>query len=51
MNGTRLTCLALMEGGKRQESGDTAGAWDCYRSNLPDDDSGGLDDVSAPIIE
>ncbi len=24
--------LAILEGSRRQESGDTAGAWDCYRS-------------------
>jgi hypothetical protein len=30
--GTRLTGLALLEGSKRQESGDMAGAWDCYRA-------------------
>src|SRR5262249_30561735 len=26
--------LALLEGSRRQESGDTAGAWDCYRAVL-----------------
>ena len=31
---TDLTLLALLEGGRRQESGDTAGAWDCYRAVL-----------------
>jgi hypothetical protein len=34
MNGQRLVVLVLLEGGKRQESGDTAGAWDCYRAVL-----------------
>jgi hypothetical protein len=29
-----LSVLALLEGSKRQESGDTAGAWDCYRAVL-----------------
>jgi hypothetical protein len=29
-----LSELALFEGGKRQESGDTAGAWDCFRAVL-----------------
>jgi hypothetical protein len=29
-----LTSLALLEGSKRQESGDAAGAWDCYRAVL-----------------
>ena len=29
-----LMGLALLEGSKRQESGDTAGAWDCYRAVL-----------------
>jgi hypothetical protein len=29
-----LNLLALLEGSKRQESGDTAGAWDCYRAVL-----------------
>ena len=34
VNAYGLTVLALLEGGKRQESGDTAGAWDCYRAVL-----------------
>jgi hypothetical protein len=34
VNGTRVTGLALLEGSKRQESGDTSGAWDCYRAVL-----------------
>jgi hypothetical protein len=34
MNGQRLVLLVLLEGGRRQESGDTAGAWDCYRAVL-----------------
>jgi hypothetical protein len=34
VNGTRLAELALLEGGKRQESGDTAGAWECFRAVL-----------------
>jgi hypothetical protein len=29
-----LGILALLEGSRRQESGDTAGAWDCYRAVL-----------------
>jgi hypothetical protein len=29
-----LMGLALVEGSKRQESGDTAGAWECYRAVL-----------------
>jgi hypothetical protein len=29
-----LSVLALLEGGRRQESGDTAGAWCCYRAVL-----------------
>ena len=29
-----LSELALLEGSRRQESGDTAGAWDCYRALL-----------------
>jgi len=29
-----LNVLALLEGSKRQESGDSAGAWDCYRAVL-----------------
>ena len=34
VNGTRVTGLALLEGSKRQESGDTSGAWNCYRAVL-----------------
>ncbi len=30
----RLILLAILEASRRQESGDTAGAWDCYRSVL-----------------
>ena len=30
----RLITLALLEASRRQESGDTAGAWDCYRAVL-----------------
>src|SRR5262245_49201204 len=29
-----LTWLAFLEGSRRQESGDTAGAWDCHRAVL-----------------
>jgi hypothetical protein len=29
-----LICVALLEASRRQESGDTAGAWDCYRAVL-----------------
>ena len=29
-----LTLLALLEGGRRAEDGDMAGAWDCYRAVL-----------------
>jgi hypothetical protein len=29
-----LSILALLEASKRQESGDTAGAWECYRAVL-----------------
>jgi hypothetical protein len=29
-----LITLAVLEGSRRQESGDTAGAWDCYRAVL-----------------
>ena len=29
-----LTLLALVEGGRRAEGGDMAGAWDCYRAVL-----------------
>jgi hypothetical protein len=34
VNVYELNLLALLEGSKRQESGDTAGAWDCYRAVL-----------------
>ena len=34
VNGQRLALLVLLEGDRRQESGDTAGAWDCYRAVL-----------------
>src|SRR5206468_1573627 len=34
VNLNTLNTLALLEGAKRQESGDTAGAWDCYRAVL-----------------
>jgi hypothetical protein len=34
VRGLELSELALLEGSKRQESGDTAGAWDCYRAVL-----------------
>ena len=34
VNGTRSAWLALLEGSKRQEAGDSAGAWDCYRAVL-----------------
>jgi hypothetical protein len=34
VNGQRLALLVLLEGGKRQESGDTAGAWECDRAVL-----------------
>jgi hypothetical protein len=30
--GQRLVCLALLEGGRREGTGDMAGAWDCYRA-------------------
>ena len=30
----RLIMLALLEASRREESGDTAGAWDCYRAVL-----------------
>jgi hypothetical protein len=30
----RLPDVAFLEGSRRQESGDTAGAWDCYRAVL-----------------
>jgi hypothetical protein len=31
---TRLMALALLEGAKREETGDMAGAWECYRAVL-----------------
>jgi hypothetical protein len=34
VNPTALSILALLEGARRQEGGDTARAWDCYRSVL-----------------
>ena len=34
VNGTRVIGLALLVGSKREESGDTAGAWNCYRAVL-----------------
>jgi hypothetical protein len=34
VNGQRLAFLVLLEGDRRQERGDTAGAWDCYRAVL-----------------
>ena len=34
VNGTRSAWLALLEGSKRQEGSDSAGAWDCYRAVL-----------------
>jgi glyoxylase-like metal-dependent hydrolase (beta-lactamase superfamily II) len=34
VNGQRLVLLVLLEGDRRQERGDTAGAWDCYRAVL-----------------
>jgi hypothetical protein len=34
VNGTRVIGLVLLEGSKRQENGDTAGAWSCYRAVL-----------------
>jgi hypothetical protein len=34
VNPGELNVLALLEGSKRQESGDTAGAWECYRAVL-----------------
>jgi hypothetical protein len=34
VNPNALSTLSLLEGARRQESGDTAGAWDCYRSVL-----------------
>jgi hypothetical protein len=34
VNGQRLAALVLLEGDRRQERGDTSGAWDCYRAVL-----------------
>jgi hypothetical protein len=34
VNPGELAELALLEGSRRQESGDSAGAWDCYRAVL-----------------
>ena len=34
VHGGNLITLAMLEASRRQESGDTAGAWDCYRSVL-----------------
>jgi hypothetical protein len=34
VNPYELTVLALLEGSKRQESGNMTGAWDCYRAVL-----------------
>jgi hypothetical protein len=34
MSPADLSVLALLEGSKRQEGGDAAGAWDCYRAVL-----------------
>jgi hypothetical protein len=34
VNGQRLAALVLLEGGRRQERGDTSGAWGCYRAVL-----------------
>jgi hypothetical protein len=34
VDGQRLALLVLLEAGRRQESGDMAGAWDCYRAIL-----------------
>ena len=34
VRGLQLSELVLLEGSKRQESGDAAGAWDCYRAVL-----------------
>jgi hypothetical protein len=34
VNGQRLALLVLLEGERREEGGDTAGAWDCYRAVL-----------------
>lgn len=34
VNGQRLAILVLLEAGRRQASGDMAGAWNCYRAIL-----------------
>ena len=34
VNGQRLALFVLLEGDRRQERGDAAGAWDCYRAVL-----------------
>jgi hypothetical protein len=34
LNPNTLNTLAFLEGSRRQESGDTGGAWDCYRAVL-----------------
>ena len=34
VNPNELSLLALLEGSRRQEGGDTSGAWDCYRAVL-----------------
>jgi len=34
-----LTWVAFLEGSRRQESGDMAGAWDCHRAGPPHDHS------------
>jgi hypothetical protein len=34
LNPNTLNILALLEGSRRQETGDKAGAWDCYRAVL-----------------
>jgi hypothetical protein len=34
VNGQDLALLVLLEGDRRQERGDTSGAWDCYRPVL-----------------
>jgi hypothetical protein len=34
VNGQRLALLVLLEAGRREEGGDMAGAWDCYRAIL-----------------
>lgn len=34
VNGTRSAWLTLLEGSRRQDGGDSAGAWDCYRAVL-----------------